>query len=122
MVQEYTLELIRARVAPAEAPFEQGIKLIDGKTAPFIVERGWSGPGGNYTEQWSIRRGGREVLYKSEEKLIFVRGIQSITAYKDQVDEPIELSPGDYNLVFIVGGMFMGSVEITASATETAAA
>lgn len=122
MAQEITLELSHARVAPADKTYETGIKTASGRTQPFIVERGWSGPGGAYNEQWSIRRGGREVIHASEAKQISVRGIQSITRYTDRVETPIQLSQGKYQLVFIVDGWFMDSIEIEVTEGESAAA
>ncbi|MGH2810264.1 MAG: hypothetical protein ACRDIA_05220 [Actinomycetota bacterium] len=115
MPEMYQLELVTARVAPAEEPLEDGIRLKNGKTLPFLVERTWSGPAGSYNEQWSIRRGGKEIVYGSESKPIWVKGLQSIRTYTDRVDEPISLEAGTYNLVFVAEGYFMGSREITAA-------
>ena len=109
------LELVKARVAPADEPLEDGIRLNNGRTMPFLVERTWSGPAGGYNEQWSIRRGGKEIVYSSESKPVWVKGLQSIRTYTDRVDEPISLDAGTYNLVFIAEGYFMGSREITAA-------
>lgn len=120
MQQEILLELVRAGARPVDRPEETGILIDGGGTKPFVVERGWSGPAGYYNEQWSIRRGGREVLYESEPRQIFVRGIQSVTNYTDTVDERIRLEPGSYELVFLIDGMFMGNVGVQVKALEAA--
>ena len=121
MQREILVELVRAGARP-ERESQEGILISGGGTTPFVVERGWSGPAGYYNEQWSIRRGGREVLYQSEPRQIFVRGPQSVTNYMDTVSERIRLEPGNYELVFLIEGMFMGHVPIQARALDAAVA
>lgn len=116
------LELVNSRVAWADRPWENRIAVTDGRTLPFIVERSWSGAAGNYIEQWSIRREMRDIMYKSEPRQIFVRGLQSLTKHTDRVNEPIALDPGSYRLVFVVEGYFMGSADIEVVAAGSAAA
>jgi hypothetical protein len=122
MPREILVELVRAGVRPEGRPEETGILVDGGGTRPFVVERGWSGAEGYYNEQWSIRRGGKQVLYQAEPRLIFVRGVQSVTSYTDTVDIRIRLEPGDYQLVFLIEGMFMGHIDIQATALERATA
>ena len=122
MPYEYILELLRARVAAADKPDEDGIVVSDGLTEPFIVERSWSGPAGYYLEQWSIRRDGKEILYEGDLKSISIRGLQSVSTFTDQVDAPIPLEAGTYQLAFVVEGRFMGFSEIRVSSKETVAA
>jgi hypothetical protein len=121
MPREYYLELIRAKVRPAEHPWDEGIDVKDGHSLPFHVERGWSGPAGHYWEQWSIRRDGT-TLYSSAPREIWVRGMQSVTTHTDRVDDSFSLEPGDYQLVFLVHGYLMGEVTITAASATDAAA
>lgn len=121
-MQEEILELVRAGVRPVDRPDEIGILISGGGTSPFVVERGWSGAAGYYNEQWSIRRGGKQVLYQSEPRQIFVRGIQSVTNYTDTVTDRIRLEPGDYELVFLIDAFFMGYTPIQARALEAAVA
>lgn len=116
------LELVKARVAPADRPYEQGIEIVDGRTTPFMVERSWLGPMGHYWERWSLRRKGEEVILEGEPSEIFVRGFQSVRTFTDTVDRPLALEPGSYELHFHVDGEFMGSVDIEASAVSSAAA
>lgn len=122
MPKEYFLELVSARVAPADRSYRDGILLGDGKTEPFLVERSWSGPAGNYVEQWSIRRGLSEVLHRPPAGLIRVRGMQSVSTVVDRVDDPVLLESGDYKLVFVVEGHFMGSADIRVEPAGDAAA
>lgn len=122
MPQEYFLELYRARVSPADRPWETGIPSKDGRTLPFRVERAWSGPAGNYLEQWSLRKTVSEAIYTSEPRQIQVRGMQSISEYTDEATTPIEVGPGTYLLVFVVEGLFMGSVEVEVNSAGDAAA
>jgi hypothetical protein len=122
MPRDILVELVRAGVRPVARSEETGILIEGGRTRPFVVERGWSGPEGHYNEEWSIRKGGREVLYQTEPRLIFIRGVQSVTSYTDTVEERIRLDPGDYQLVFLIEGMYMGHIDIPASALERATA
>lgn len=122
MTGDIFLELVNARVVRVDRPWDDGIVVQEGKTLPFQVERSWSGPSGNYVERWSIRRGMGEVLHQSEPKYVFVRGIQSITKHVDRVEQPINLEPGAYRLVFVVEGFFMGAVDINVAPAGSAAA
>jgi len=122
MPQEYYLDLLKARAAPLERPFSDGIEVGGGVTQPFMVERIWAGPAGNYVEQWSIRSGKRNVVYSHPAKLIFVQGMQSATTLVDEVNAPVPLAPGFYQLVFVVEGRFMGSTDIEVAEAGSAAA
>lgn len=106
---------------PKDRRFEEGILTDEGRTLPFVVERAWSGPAGNYIEEWSIRRG-RDVLYRHAPRGIKVWGMQAVSRFEDVVEDPIELEEGTYLLVFVVEGRYMGSVEIEVSPVSEAAA
>ncbi|MGI8426165.1 MAG: hypothetical protein ACR2FO_03785 [Actinomycetota bacterium] len=121
MSQDALLELVEAHVAPAERPWARGLPVAGGTALPFVIERSWAGPAGYYWEQWSIRRGGRDAIFTSEPKQIFIKGLQSVRTFTDRVEAPISIGPGTYNLVFIVGELFMGSVEIKVEENSTAA-
>lgn len=112
MPKDYFLELVRATVSPADRAWESGIPVLDGRTQPFRISREWSGPAGHYAEAWSIRRGFHEVVYEHPPKEIKVRGMQSVSEHTDRVDDLLRLEPGSYLLVFVVEGLFMGSVDI----------
>ncbi len=117
MAHDYFLQLMKARVAPVDRPWEQGIDLANGSTRPFVVERAWSGPAGTYIEEWSIRRDGK-VLYRRPSDYIRVRGTQSVSAYSESVTDPIALESGAYDLVFVVEGYLMGSAGIEVLAPQ----
>ncbi|HLF70112.1 MAG TPA: hypothetical protein VI541_04075 [Actinomycetota bacterium] len=114
MPREYQAELISAKVMPVAHPFGGGIEIKDGETTPFIVERNWAAPAGHYIEEWSIRDGAK-VLHRSGSRSIFIRGLQSSTVHRDEVAEPLALPVGDFQLVLVVEGRFMGSVEVTSA-------
>jgi hypothetical protein len=120
-VEDYYIDLVKARVAPVERPWEDGIALEEGRSRPFLVERGWSGPGGTYIEQWTILKEGRYVVHQGRPKYISVRGMQSISKEVDRIERPIEMEPGEYDLVFVVEGFRMGSVKIEARPNEAVA-
>lgn len=116
-LRDYYLELVRARVAPADRPWEEGIPVAAGMTQPFVVQWAWAGPSGVYEEQWSIRSGDR-IVYLHAPGRVRVRGQQSLSTEADRVDQPVQIEPGTYELVFVVEGYRMGSVEVAAGAPE----
>lgn len=120
-MEDFYLDLVKAKVSPAERPWEEGITLEDGRSRPFVVERGWSGPGGTYVEQWAILRDGRYVVHQSKPRYISVRGLQSVSTEVDRIDKPIAMEPGTYDLVFVVEGFRMGSAKIEARPNEAVA-
>lgn len=121
MPQNYYLDLVSAKVCPADRPYDEGIVTIGGKTKPFLVVRSWSGPSGNYNEHWSLRRGGRHIIHQGPTHQMSVRGMQSVTELTDRVGDAIDLEPGTYQLVFVVEGRFMGSVDIDVRTKSPAA-
>lgn len=119
--QKYFLDLAKASVSPAERSWEEGILLNEGKARPFVLERSWSGPAGNYIEAWALVRGSK-VLYQSAPRYIMVWGIQSLSEFRDVVSEAIDLEPGPLKIVFTIEGRFMGEFESEArNSTEAAA-
>ncbi|MGH2722450.1 MAG: hypothetical protein ACRDJO_12750 [Actinomycetota bacterium] len=120
-MEDFYLDLVSAKVVPTERPWEEGILLEDGRSRPFTVERGWSGPAGTYVEQWAILREGRYVVHQSKPGYIFVRGPQAVSREADRVDKPIAMEPGTYDLVFVAEGFRMGSVKIEARANQAVA-
>lgn len=120
-MEDFYLDLVRAKVAPVERPWEEGIPLEDGRSRPFTVERGWSGPAGTYIEQWTLLREGRYVVAQSKPRYIKVRGVQSVSVEVDRFDRPIPMEAGTYDLVFVVEGYRMGAVQVEARANEAVA-
>lgn len=111
MPKSVELKLIKAKVAPADQPWGDGIVADTGGIRPFIVERSWSGPAGHYAEHWTMRRDG-QVVVDGPRQVIFVRGMQSVRTFQDVVEAPSGMGAGSYELVFTVDGRFMGSVPI----------
>ena len=112
MPNQYRIELIKGRVAPADKTWEDGILVEGGSTRPFVVERSWSGPAGHYQEHWTLRRSDGTIVMDGSRRTIFVRGMQAVSTYSDAVQAPVQLEPGTYSLVFTVEGRFMGSKDI----------
>lgn len=112
------------RVRPVRATFgNEGIVLKDGATLPFEVSRSWSAPAGHYPEQWFlVNPKTREVLYESRSVVRFVVGLQAPTDVTDVVDEPLSLEPGSYQIVFALGGLKGGEMDVVATNAEASAA
>ncbi|HEU5001331.1 MAG TPA: hypothetical protein VFW71_00940 [Actinomycetota bacterium] len=108
------MKLVAPKVAPATASWESGLPVEGGRTAPFIVDRGWVGPAGTYIEEWSIRRGD-EILYRHPPAYISVRGHQSVRRFTDTVQVPVTLQPGIYDITFVVERYRMGSFTVDAA-------
>jgi hypothetical protein len=94
----------------------QDIALRQGRTLPFFVGRSWSAPAGVYAEQWFlVEPSSREVLYESAVRETSIWGLQSLTELRNEVTVPIELAPGTYLIVFALGGLKGGEVEVEAA-------
>lgn len=92
-----------------------GIPLQEGKSLPFIVERGWSAPAGTYPERFFVvDPKSREVIYESPERLEAIWGLQALTELSDEVDAHLTLEPGQYQIVFSLGGVQGGELEVEA--------
>ncbi len=109
-------KVLASRVFPAKrAHGVAGISLRNGRTLPFVVKREWSAPAGHYVEAWYlVHPETREVLYEGPQREISVWGLQSLTEYRDEVTEPIRLVPGKYLVVFSLGGLLGGQIEVEA--------
>jgi hypothetical protein len=44
-----------------------------------------------------------------------VWGLQSLTEYRDEVTEPLRMQPGKYLVVFSLGGIMGGQLEVEAA-------
>lgn len=97
---------------------DSGIPVRDGRTLPFRVQRSWSAPAGVYPEQWFlVRPDTREVLYEGPVVERAIWGLQGLTEVADDVTEPIRLDPGQYLVVFALGGHMGGELEVEAAQT-----
>lgn len=100
-----------------------GIVTRAGRTLPFSVTRSWSAPAGRYPEQWFlVDPKTREVLYEAPSATRLVWGLQSLTEFTTEVSEPIALEPGTYLVVFSLGRLKGGEVEVEAREAPAEAA
>jgi hypothetical protein len=109
-------KVVRAEARPAKYAFgTEGIPVRDGHTLPFVVTRYWNAPAGNYPETWYlIDPATNEVLHEGPANLVLVWGLQSLTEVTDRVTEPVGLAPGAYRIVFSLGGVKGGEVDVDA--------
>ena len=109
-------KIVASRIRPVKVSHgTEGIALRDGKTLPFRVTRSWSAPAGHYPEQWFlVHPQTKEVLLEGRAVTRLVWGLQSLTEFTDEVTTPIDLQPGPYLLVFALGGLKGGEVEVEA--------
>jgi hypothetical protein len=118
-------KVVRSAVRPVKrAHGPSGIRSRAERTLPFVVTRGWNAPAGRYPEQFFIvQPDTREVLYESPVRNVLIWGLQSITDLADEVSLPLSLAPGTYEVVFALGGVMGGrmDVEVTELPAEEAA-
>jgi hypothetical protein len=109
-------KIVMSAVRPARAEHgASGLALEQGVTLPFIVTRAWNAPAGHYSERWYlVDPKTREVLFEGPEHLVSVWGLQSWTELTDEVSETIELPPGTYLIVFALGGVQGGQMDVDA--------
>ena len=113
-----------SRVRPTRSAVgTEGIVVKDGWTLPFEVYRAWSAPAGHYPEQWFlVNPETREVLYESPTPVRAMFGLQAPTEVTDVVETPLELAEGKYQIVFALGGLKGGEIEVVASSGAASAA
>ena len=111
-------KILIARAAPLKAAHgDSGIALKDGRTLPFVVARTWSAPAGHYSEQrFLVHPETREVLYEGPARTTQILGLQAPTDLLDEVREPFPLDAGTYLVVFALGGIMGGQIEVEAAA------
>jgi hypothetical protein len=109
-------KIVHAEVRPVSRDHgDSGIPLKEGRTLPFIVERAWNAPAGVYPEQWFlVDPKTREVLYEGPLELQKIAGLLTWTAVTDEITESFELAAGNYLVVFALGGIMGGQLEVEA--------
>jgi hypothetical protein len=109
-------KVVVASVRPARAAWgSEGIALRHGRTLPFVVSRSWSAPAGVYVEQWYlVDPSTREVMHESRSREALIWGLQSLTELSDDVGDGLSLEPGTYVVVFALGGVMGGELEVRA--------
>ena len=116
-VSGHQRKVVSSSVAPTRRSLgDAGIPLRTGKTLPFRVTRAWNAPAGHYPESWYlVDPATREVLYEGPTRELLVWGLQSWTEIADVVSEPIHLRPGPVLVVFALGGVWGGDLEVEAT-------
>ena len=100
-----------------------GIATRDGRALPFVVTRKWNAPAGYYSEQWFlIDPRTREILYEGPDRQRLIWGLQSWTELADEVEGGFPLPPGNYQIVFALGGLQGGELDIEATEAPAEAA
>jgi hypothetical protein len=110
-------KVMRSAVRPARSAYgTEGIALEDGRTVPFVVSRGWNAPAGRYLETWYlVDPDTNEVVFEGPVRMeAKIWGLQSITDVTDEVRDEIPLGPGRYKIVFALGGVRGGEIEVEA--------
>lgn len=93
---------------------ESGIPVEAGVTLPFVVERRWNAPAGYYPEQWFlIDPATREILYEGPEQHLLIWGLAAWTDATTRVAGGFPLAPGNYQIVFALGGAVGGELDVT---------
>lgn len=117
-------KIIGAEIRPTRSAWgASGIATRDGVTLPFVVSRKWNAPEGYYMEQWFlIDPETREILHEGPNRQRLIWGLQSWTEVSDGVEGGFRLAPGDYQIVFSLGGLRGGEVDVTVQEVPAAAA
>ena len=107
-------KIVSASVRPARAVWGgSGIATREGIVLPFVIDRKWNAPAGYYEEQWFlIDPTTREILFEGPARLRLIWGLQSLTEISEEVDEVGRLEPGSYQIVFALGGLQGGSIDV----------
>lgn len=107
-------KILSARTRPHKAVHGlEGISVRDGRSLPFVVQREWSAPAGYYVEQWFlVKPDTGEVFIEGPSRQALILGLQARTELIDEVPERFELEPGAYQLVFSLGGLKGGEIEV----------
>lgn len=105
---------MRSSVRPARGGHGvQGIPVRDGKTLPFVVDRGWNAPAGYYPETFYVVDADTgEVYYEAPTVVRLIWGLPSITDVSTTVADPVDLPPGKYKVVFALGGIKGGEIDV----------
>lgn len=111
-------KVVAGSVRPARAAHgASGIPVRDGVALPFVVSRSWSAPAGYYPEAWYlVQPETSEVLYEGPVRAsALVWGLQSLTEIDDEIAGGFPLKPGTYRIVFALGGMRGGEMDVEAA-------
>jgi hypothetical protein len=83
-----------------------------GRLAPFVVRRSYTGAGGWYREAMAMLAPNGDVVWRSPERPLTLRGSSKIDAFTDEVHGVVVDSDDDHELVLLVGGDEVGRVPV----------
>lgn len=90
-----------------------GIAVRSGRSLPFVVTREWSAPEGYYLEQWFlVKPDTGEVFIEGPARQALIWGLQARTELNDEVAQGFPLEPGRYQIVFALGGLKGGEIDV----------
>jgi hypothetical protein len=83
-----------------------------GRLAPFVVRRSYTGAGGWYREAMAVLAPNGDVVWRSPERALTLRGSSKIDTFTDEVHGVAVDSDDDHELVLLVGGDEVGRVPV----------
>jgi len=83
-----------------------------GRVAPFLVRRSYTGAGGWYKEAMALLAPNGDVVWRSGEQPITLRGSNKIDTFTDEVHGVAVDSDQDHELVLLVAGDEVGRVPL----------
>ena len=81
-----------------------------GRIAPFSVRRSYTGAGGWYREAMAVLAPNGDVVWRSPERPLTLRGSSKIDTFTDEVHGVVVDSDDDHELVLLVNGDEVGRV------------
>ena len=84
-----------------------------GRVSPFVVRRSYTGAGGWYREAMAVLARNGDVVWRSPEQPLTLRGSSKIDTFTDEVHGVAVDSDDDHELVLLVGGDEVGRVPIS---------
>jgi hypothetical protein len=83
-----------------------------GRVAPFVVQRSYTGAGGWYREAMALLAPNGDLVWRSGEQAITLRGSNKIDTFTDEVHGVVVDSDDDHELALLVGGDEVGRVPL----------
>jgi hypothetical protein len=83
-----------------------------GRVAPFVVQRSYTGAGGWYREAMALLAPNGDLVWRSGEQAITLRGSSKIDTFTDEVHGVVVDSDDDHELALLVGGDEVGRVPL----------
>jgi hypothetical protein len=104
------------RIGPAKpSQGDAGIPLSGGRTLPFVVWRQWIAPAGHYAERYYIvDKDSREIIWEGPQREQTTWGLQGATEERTTINDSFPLEPGNYLVVFALGGVSGGEFDVNA--------